>query len=90
MQAASTRVDMVPEPYLQELCKLQDSVPTFSTVDARTVLEEGLGQPVDQVFDWISEEPLAAASLGQVRGQSSMRRAEGMCYVHGWARWLFV
>ena len=28
--------------------------------------KEGLGQPVDQVFDWISEEPLAAASLGQV------------------------
>eukprot|EP00798_Chlamydomonas_sp_ICE-L_P030592 gene30592-35603_t len=66
VQAASTRVDMVPEVYITEFSKLQDNVPTFSTMDARTVLEEGLGCPVDQVFDWISEEPLAAASLGQV------------------------
>ncbi len=30
------------------------------------MLEEGLGRPVDTVFEWLSEEPLAAASLGQV------------------------
>mmetsp|Transcript_16307 Transcript_16307/g.35263 ORF Transcript_16307/g.35263 Transcript_16307/m.35263 type:complete len:1034 (+) Transcript_16307:166-3267(+) len=65
-QAASTRVDMVPTPYLDEFSKLQDNVPTFSTMEARVVLEEGLGQPVDAVFEWLSEEPLAAASLGQV------------------------
>ncbi len=39
---------------------------TFSTVEARRVLEEGLGRPVDHVFEWLSEEPIAAASLGQV------------------------
>eukprot|EP00798_Chlamydomonas_sp_ICE-L_P016541 gene16541-22770_t len=66
VQAASTRVDMVPEAYLAEFAKLQDNVPTFSTQEAREVLEDGLGCSVDQVFDWISEEPLAAASLGQV------------------------
>jgi hypothetical protein len=31
------------------------------------VLEEGLGAPADSVFEWLSEEPIAAASLGQVR-----------------------
>lgn len=30
------------------------------------MLETGLGQPVDEIFEWLSEEPLAAASLGQV------------------------
>lgn len=65
-QAASTRVDMLPKVYLDEFCRLQDNVRTFSTVEARFVLEEGLGRPVDTVFEWLSEEPLAAASLGQV------------------------
>lgn len=45
---------------------MQDNVATFSTAEARTVLEDGLGRSVDTVFDWMSEEPLAAASLGQV------------------------
>ena len=65
-QQISTRSDVIPETYLKELRALQDNVRTFSTVEAREVLEEGLGQPVDQVFEWLSEEPLAAASLGQV------------------------
>lgn len=30
------------------------------------MLEEGLNRPVDHVFEWLSAEPLAAASLGQV------------------------
>ncbi|KAG2436368.1 hypothetical protein HXX76_006675 [Chlamydomonas incerta] len=65
-QQLSTRVDLVPPPYLEEFKRLQDNVRTFSTVDAREVLEEGLGCPVDRVFEWLSAEPLAAASLGQV------------------------
>ena len=40
-QAMSTRVDMLPEAYVQELEKLQDNVPVFSTMEAREVLEEG-------------------------------------------------
>ncbi|KAG1666030.1 hypothetical protein FOA52_006904 [Chlamydomonas sp. UWO 241] len=65
-QAASTRVDMLPQVYLDEFARLQDNVQTFSTVEARDVLEEGLGRPVDTIFEWLSAEPLAAASLGQV------------------------
>ncbi|KAG2454550.1 hypothetical protein HYH02_000395 [Chlamydomonas schloesseri] len=65
-QQLSTRVDLVPPPYLEEFKRLQDNVRTFSTVEAREVLEEGLGCPVDRVFEWLSAEPLAAASLGQV------------------------
>jgi len=69
-QALSTRVDMLPQAYLDEFQSLQDNVATFSTSDARVVLEEGLGRSVDTIFEWLSEEPVAAASLGQVyRGQ---------------------
>ncbi|GFR50186.1 hypothetical protein Agub_g12356 [Astrephomene gubernaculifera] len=65
-QQLSTRVDLVPPPYLEEFKRLQDNVRTFSTVEAREVLESGLGCSVDRVFEWLSAEPLAAASLGQV------------------------
>ena len=54
-----------PDTYVR-FCTLQDNVPTFSTMEARVVLEDGLGRPVDTIFEWLSEEPLAAASLGQV------------------------
>ena len=40
-QVLSTRVDMFPEAYLEEFRRLQDNVPTFSTVEARVVLEDG-------------------------------------------------
>lgn len=56
----------LPQAYLDEFTRLQDNVQTFSTTEARVVLEEGLGTSVDAVFEWMSEEPLAAASLGQV------------------------
>ncbi|KXZ44555.1 hypothetical protein GPECTOR_65g173 [Gonium pectorale] len=65
-QQLSTRVDLVPPPYLEEFKRLQDNVRTFSTIEAREVLESGLGCSVDRVFEWLSAEPLAAASLGQV------------------------
>ncbi|KAG2484763.1 hypothetical protein HYH03_016417 [Edaphochlamys debaryana] len=65
-QQLSTRVDLFPPEYLEQLRRLQDNVKTFSTMEAREVLEEGLGCPVDRVFEWLSAEPLAAASLGQV------------------------
>ena len=61
---SSCWIALTPTP-LNPAC-LQDNVPTFSTMEARVVLEDGLGRPVDTIFEWLSEEPLAAASLGQV------------------------
>lgn len=41
-QATSTRVDVLPEPYVQELQKLQDKVAVFSSIEARQMIEEGV------------------------------------------------
>jgi hypothetical protein len=57
----------------------QDNVPPFDREAARSILEASLGQPVDQVFAQFEMEPIAAASLGQVRGEgvSEYERGRG-------------
>ncbi|WP_136607226.1 ABC1 kinase family protein [Paenibacillus dokdonensis] len=65
-QLASTRSDLLPDSIIQELVKLQDQVPPFSSGDARSILEEDLDAPVEDMFSWFDETPVAAASIGQV------------------------
>uniref|UniRef100_A0A804HVS2 Protein kinase domain-containing protein n=1 Tax=Musa acuminata subsp. malaccensis TaxID=214687 RepID=A0A804HVS2_MUSAM len=65
-QALSTRPDILPSAYCQELSKLQDQIPPFSTRVAIKSIESQLGLPICQIFADISSEPIAAASLGQV------------------------
>ncbi|MCO5599660.1 hypothetical protein L7F22_053765 [Adiantum nelumboides] len=65
-QALSTRPDVLPNAYCQELAKLQDQIPPFRNSTALKVIESELGYPARKLFANISEEPVAAASLGQV------------------------
>ncbi|XP_010525562.1 PREDICTED: uncharacterized protein LOC104803329 isoform X2 [Tarenaya hassleriana] len=65
-QALSTRPDILPSVYCQELAKLQDQIPPFPTHVAMRSIEEQLGAPVSKLFADISPKPIAAASLGQV------------------------
>ena len=65
-QLLSTRPDILPEAYIQELCKLRDEVRPASFEEVREVLEEELGADVDRHFRSIDSEPLAAASIAQV------------------------
>ncbi|CAI9094754.1 OLC1v1030543C1 [Oldenlandia corymbosa var. corymbosa] len=65
-QALSTRPDILPKVYCQELSKLQDQIPPFPTNVAIRSIERQLGAPISEIFADISEEPIAAASLGQV------------------------
>eukprot|EP00957_Ditylum_brightwellii_P088983 6775818-Ditylum_brightwellii.AAC.1 len=62
----SVRPDVLPQPTLDELTKLQDSVAPFETEIAVQQIESELGGPLGQCFTSISEEPVAAASLAQV------------------------
>ncbi|MDC0835387.1 AarF/ABC1/UbiB kinase family protein [Geitlerinema sp. CS-897] len=65
-QALSTRPDLVPPLYLDELGKLQDQLPPFPNKVAYRFIEEELGAPPDKIYAELSERPVAAASLGQV------------------------
>lgn len=59
--------DVVPPAYLDELSLLQDRIAPFSTEIAFNIIEKELGLPLDMIFSEITSEPVAAASLGQVR-----------------------
>lgn len=65
-QLASTRPDLVPQPVLKELVKLQDAVPPFPFADVSRVIEEELGAPISQLFRTFESLPIASASIGQV------------------------
>ncbi|MGR8929017.1 MAG: ubiquinone biosynthesis regulatory protein kinase UbiB [Gammaproteobacteria bacterium] len=65
-QTLSTRKDLLPEDIAEELVKLQDRVPPFSPATAMAIIEEQLGQSVEQAFDDFDPKPLASASVAQV------------------------
>ncbi|XP_074587968.1 protein ACTIVITY OF BC1 COMPLEX KINASE 3, chloroplastic-like [Curcuma longa] len=65
-QGLSTRPDICPPEYIEELSQLQDALPTFPNENAFALIESELGAPLGSMFSAISPEPIAAASLGQV------------------------
>jgi ubiquinone biosynthesis protein len=65
-QILSTRPDLIPMDFIQELSKLQDHVPAFPFEQVRKVIESEFDQPLENLFDHLDEEPLASASIGQV------------------------
>lgn len=65
-QSLSTRPDLVRRDFLEELTKLQDQLPPFPTPQALHIIESQLDRSIDELFSYLSPEPVAAASLGQV------------------------
>ncbi len=65
-QILSTRSDLLPVEFIQELPKLQDEVAPFSFSEVEAVINEELKKPIDQVFSNFDKQSLAAASIGQV------------------------
>ena len=65
-QIFSARADLIPEPYLSAMGTLQDRVPPVPVDAVRRVIEEELERPLDEIFEEFDQEPMAAASLGQV------------------------
>ncbi len=65
-QVLSTRPDLLPEPYINELKKLQDDVGSISLAEVEQTIEEELGGRLSKLFQFFDAEPLATASLGQV------------------------
>ncbi len=65
-QFLSTRMDLLPEPWVTALAKLQDRVPPEPWSEVEALLERELDAPVAEVFATFEQEPMAAASLAQV------------------------
>ncbi|PYS64665.1 MAG: ABC transporter [Acidobacteria bacterium] len=65
-QLLSTRGDLLPEPYLDALARLQDKVEPFSFAEVDAIVSSELGIRISKAFAEFDPEPLAAASLAQV------------------------
>lgn len=65
-QALSSRPDLLPPEYLEELQKLQDRLPPFPNEVAFALIESQLQKPITEIFSKIEPEPVAVASIGQV------------------------
>lgn len=65
-QLLSTRPDLLPQPYLDALTRLQDDVAPFPFEEVEATVQEELGVRLSKAFASFDPEPLAAASLGQV------------------------
>jgi predicted unusual protein kinase regulating ubiquinone biosynthesis (AarF/ABC1/UbiB family) len=63
-------VGLVPEEHREEfqreLAKLRDAAPTVSFKQMRRVIEDDLEEPIEEIFSSFQQEPIAAASIGQV------------------------
>jgi predicted unusual protein kinase regulating ubiquinone biosynthesis (AarF/ABC1/UbiB family) len=65
-QMASYLDDGLPEPLRIALAQLQQDAPPMSTELARATVESELGGTLDELFVEFDDEPIAAASIGQV------------------------
>ncbi len=65
-QLFSTRADIFPSEYVEELAKLQDKVPAFGYDQVEAIIEQELGKKIPKLYQSFEPIPLAAASLGQV------------------------
>ncbi|KZR57658.1 ABC1 kinase family protein [Pseudobacillus badius] len=65
-QFLSTRADIMPQAFIEELEDLIDRVPSVPWEAAKAVMDKEWNKPYDSILDEISEEPVASASIGQV------------------------
>jgi ubiquinone biosynthesis protein len=65
-QVLSTRPDLLPKPYIDELEHLQDEVPPMPFEQVERTIEEELHARISKLFASFAPEPLGSASLGQV------------------------
>jgi len=65
-QLLSTRVELLPRPYLDALSRLQDKVEPFGFAEVEKIVTSELGVRMSKAFSDFESKPIASASLGQV------------------------
>ena len=65
-QILSTRPDLLPPEFIEELATLQDHVPALTEEQVVAVMEQELGVPWEDVFDTLDPQPLAAGTIAEV------------------------
>ncbi|MCG2718000.1 MAG: AarF/UbiB family protein, partial [Nanoarchaeota archaeon] len=65
-QLLSIRPDLIPEEYIEEFKKLQDSVKPFPFNQVQATIESEFKKPITQIFSHFNKTPIASASVGQV------------------------
>ncbi|MGO3858994.1 MAG: ubiquinone biosynthesis regulatory protein kinase UbiB [Neisseriaceae bacterium] len=65
-QVLSTRRDLLPPDYADQLALLQDKVPPFAGAEAQAIVEAAFGRPVSELYAEFTVEPVASASVAQV------------------------
>ena len=65
-QILSTRPDLLPPEFVEELATLQDRVTPLTEAEVVAVMEQELRVPWEDVFETIDPDPLAAGTIGQV------------------------
>ncbi|HIG74012.1 MAG TPA: AarF/ABC1/UbiB kinase family protein [Bacteroidetes bacterium] len=65
-QVLALREDILPEFITEELKNLLDKLPVMPFPEYLDRVSKGLGQPADELFEWIDPKPLGSASIGQI------------------------
>lgn len=64
-QVLSTRADLLPAAFIDELSTLQDNVPPVPFSDVRAQIKSSFGKELEELFSEFTPEPIAAASMAQ-------------------------
>jgi len=65
-QILSTRDDLIPPSYVEQLALLRDRVPPVPAEAIIAEIERSFGRPLEELYTWFDPVPLASASIGQV------------------------
>eukprot|EP00873_Tetraselmis_striata_P035626 jgi/Tetstr1/455890/TSEL_042679.t1 len=78
-QGVAIRPDLLPPPYMEELQELLDKVKPFGGEEARGLIRQELGRPLEEVFTDVRDfdVPVAAASIGQVYKATLKKGVDG-------------